>query len=342
MTPSERIQRTFSGAWADRRPIAPLLSLYGARLAGTPLDTHYGDPDAYVRGQLAVLETFRPDALHAPFSHANIGRSFGCELQHFKEQAPTLAGPAIESPYVWDRLRLPDPEADPYLVFLYEATRGLRRALGDEVPVLASLPSIVDLPLVILGINGWMEAVVSDRDLARRIMRSLEGWLRRVAGLLFAAGAAAIGMPCAFASPAFVPEEVALQLMRPALESFLDGIGGAVLVAHGGAPLPSRLVELRGLPSVVAFGLDQRDHLPAVRRILGEEPLLVWGVDAARLPSIGPAELRSKCLAALADCGSDPRIVLGNSGTDVPWCTPPETIHAIRLAAEEDAAARQR
>ena len=67
MNSMERIQAALAGKPVDRRAIAPVLGLYGARLTNCPLDQYYTDPAAYARGQSAVRETFQPDwARRAP------------------------------------------------------------------------------------------------------------------------------------------------------------------------------------------------------------------------------------------------------------------------------------
>lgn len=113
MNSTERIMATLAGKPLDRRAIAPVLGLYGARLTGCPLDQYYTDPAAYARGQSAVRETFRPDVLCAPLAFALIGAAFGSELVFPDTEAPNIRRPAVQSADHGTFLRCPTPTATP-------------------------------------------------------------------------------------------------------------------------------------------------------------------------------------------------------------------------------------
>lgn len=332
-----RINNTFAGVEVDRRAFAPVLSLYGARLSGCPLDKYYSDASAFELGQMAVLETFRTDNLFAPLNFPALGRCFGSELRFFEDQPPNICTPVLSGYKNWGKIRIPPVKDDPYLRFFVETVRRLSARVHGEVAICVPLPSIVDLPILILGFEGWMETLVSDRQVAAQIMRELEPWLRELAGLLLRAGASALAMTGAFASPSIVPTDIVLHLMRPALEQSLENLGGAVLFIHGGATQISRLSELASLPSVEAFGLEETDSFVEARRALGDSPVLSWGPNGSRLPSLNADAIRKHCLHKLESVKDDRRIMLSNSGVDIPWNTPPENIHALREAVELEA-----
>ena len=337
MNGAQRILNTLEGRPVDRCATTAILSLYGAKLSGSPLDTYYRDPSAYAHGQCAVMEVFAPDILFGPFDFPSIGEAFGSEVRHFAEQAPNLRRPAISSYLEWDRLCFPDPEAHPRMRFCTEAIHQMAVRAAAQTIIAACLPPVIDLPAMILGIDGWMEAIVSDRAAATSIMRSLLSWHRRVARSLYAAGASVIAMPCAFASPAIVTKEIAQILMRPVLAESLADIGGLVVLHHGGAPLQAHLDVLCGLPSMTAVFLDEKDDLRHARSILGPGPVLLHGPQAPRLPRLSAAQVEASCRKSIAENGGPQRLILGNSGPDVPWSTPAENIHAIRRAAESAA-----
>ncbi len=91
---------------------------------------------------------------------------------------------------------------------------------------------------------------------------------------------------------------------------------------------------LVGLPSVVGFIVDQRDDLAQARRVVGPDSVLFGGLDCGNLGQMTAAEVQKHCQAILAERREDRRFILGTSGPDVVWDTPPENIHALRKAAE--------
>ncbi len=70
------------------------------------------------------------------------------------------------------------------------------------------------------------------------------------------------------------------------------------------------------------------------RRVAGPDIVLFGGLDCSNVGRMTAAEVEDRCRAILENRRQDPRFVLGTSGPDVVWNTPPENIHAMLKAAE--------
>lgn len=334
MTGAERVGAAAAGVTADRRAVAPVLSLYGARLTGCPLDRYYRDARAYADGQAEVRRAFGPDVLFAPFAFALLGEAFGGALKEFPDQAPNLRRPAADALAEWGRVALPDPGAHPRLSYLLEATRLLRSDHGGEVCVAAPLPSPVDLPALALGAGPWLEALLFEPEAASRLLESLRPYYLSLAEAYFEAGASFLVLSCAFASPTVVTREVASRLAVPALAETLSGLAGPAVLHHGGGPSLRHLDLLAGVPGVLGFALDEADDLGAARAAAGPGALLAGGVSGPALAALEAPEVEARCRRMLEARRGDPRFLLYTSGPDVPWSTPPENVAALRRAAE--------
>jgi len=334
MNSMERILATLGGKPLDRRAVAPVLSLYGARLTNCPLDQYYTDPYSYARGQSAVFRTFQPDVLFSPFNFPSIGLAFGSELHFFADQAPNISRPAIGTAEEWDKLVLPDPDTEPHLLFLREAIRQIADECQGQVPVAAVLPPPVDLPVLAMGMESWLETILFKPDEAKRITDRVIPFFVHLANGLLESGATFIVMPCAFMSPAIVTREVASTFARPAMEKAMALIKGPMVLHHGGAPVLAHLDLLMGLPSTVAFGLDHLDNIEEARRIAGPDIVLFGGPCGPNLGRKTATEVEEECLAILEDRRKDAHFALFTAGADIPMSTSPENIHAIPKAAE--------
>jgi uroporphyrinogen decarboxylase len=334
MNSMERIQATLAGKPLDRRAIAPVLGLYGARLTNCPLDQYYTDPLAYAAGQTAVRETFRPDVLCAPLAFAEIGAAFGSELIFLDTLPPNIRRPAIQSAEEWDSVVAPDPDVHPRLLYFRDTIRLMAEQHGNEVPIAMVLPIPADIPELVMGLDAWMETVLFDPAGAQRVMDRIIPFYVRLVNGFFAAGATFVVMPCGLASPVVVARDIVTSFTRPILANVLAQLRGPVVLHNVGAPLLAHLDLLTGLPSVAAFIMDQRDDLAQARAVAGPDMVLFGGLDCACLGRMTAAEVEERCRVILEGRRGDVRFVLGTSGPDVAWETPPENIHAMRKAVE--------
>ncbi len=325
---------TLAGKPLDRRAVAPVLSLYGAKLTGCPLDQYYTDPSSYSRGQSAVRETFRPDVLCAPLAFSSIGAAFGGELVFPYTDVPNIRRPAVQSADEWDLLVPPDPDTDPRLLYFRDAIRLMAAEHKNQVPIAMVIPIPADIPGLVMGLESWLETVLFDPARAQRVMDKVIPFYVRLVNGFFAAGATFVVMPCGFASPTMVTREIVTAFTRPILAQVLAQLRGPVVLHNVGAPLLAHLDLLTGLPSVAGFIMDQRDDLARARRVAGPDPVLFGGLDCSNISRMTAAEVEDRCRAILAERRRDPCFVLGTSGPDVVWHTPPENIHALLKAAE--------
>lgn len=334
MNSMERILGTLAGKPVDRRAVAPVLSLYGARLSGCPLRQYYTDPTAYARGQALVREAFEPDVLFGPFAFALIGEALGSALHWFADQAPNVRRPAVDSAEGWDALTMPDPDRDPRLVYLREAVARMAADQRGEVPIAVPLPPPIDLPILVMGMEAWMETVLFDPAGTRRVMERVTPFFVKLANGLLEAGAAFVVLTCGFASPAVVTREIAAGFARPAMEEALAQVKGPVVLHHGGTRLLPHLDLILEMPHTVGFAMDPSDDLDRARQIAGPEAVLLAGPSGPQMERTSAGEIERECQAMLRNRRGDHRFILNSGGPDIPWNTPPENILALRHSAE--------
>jgi uroporphyrinogen decarboxylase len=334
MNGRERILATLGGQPVDRRAFIPVLSLYGARLTHCPLETYYADPRAYAQGQIAVMDAFEPDLLLSPFVFASIGAAFGGDVPLAGRQAPNVRRPGVPSAAAFERMVFPDPDTNPHLLFFRESVRRLAEICRSDVPIAACLPSPIDLPVLALGIETWLETVLFDPACAQRVLERSTELFVRLANDLFADGAMVAILPCGFASPAVLPRGPVESLMRPALAAALGQLKGPSVLHHAGASLLGHLDLLTGLPGVIGYALRHEEGLPEARRIVGSEPVLFSGPHGPSLAEMEAPAVEQACLEILQErqAAGDDRFILVTLGADVPLETPPENLHAMRRA----------
>lgn len=326
---------TVQGQPSDRRPFVPLLSLYGAKLIGCDLKTYYTDSASYARGQAAVVENFHPDVLVAPFAFSGFGEAFGGEQRYFDDQPPNLARPAIRSFDEWGSIKFPDIDSHPCLLYFRQALQQIASEHGHDTIIAAVMPGPFDLPIMIMGLEGWIETVLTRPNEVPRVLEETGAFFLRWIAAALADGANAVVLPSPFLLPTVVTRALAENIVLPLLNDIFAQLPCQVILHSVGAPFLPLLDLLCELPNVAGAVLYEGEDLRRAREILGPDVVLFGGVDGGRLWRHTPESLKSTTRAILSAQRDDPRFVFATVGPDVAWQTSAEQIHAIQDTISE-------
>ena len=335
MNSLQRVLAQLSGAPVDRPSFSLLLSLHGSRLTGASLPEHYSDPRVYAEGQCAAHEAFGSDLVFSPFAVPHLAAAFGGTLHPHATQPPTLARPPYGSAREAVDAPLPEPDGHPALRYLLGSMTGMAERLSGKAVLIGVMLSPVDLPVMLLGADTWMETLLFDRPLALELLERCGIFCTALGNRFLAEGATAVGFTANFANPDLLPRKIIEASTLPALQRWCAGSQGPLVLHHGGCRLAPHLELLQGLPQVVGYVVDARDSLAEGRLRLGEAPLLLGGLDGPALGSFSPEALRQRCREVLRAQREDPRFILATSGADIPLATSPRTLCAVLEAVLE-------
>ncbi|PKN42642.1 MAG: uroporphyrinogen decarboxylase [Deltaproteobacteria bacterium HGW-Deltaproteobacteria-18] len=331
MTGMERVLCALQGKPADRRAFTLALSLYGARLSGCPTREYYSEPQRYLEGQREVVRLIDPDIVFAPFALPFEALAYGGEGIWLDEFPPNVRKP----PFLGQDM--PKPLGDkvlcaPGVSYLVESTRLLAAEFGASKPVCAVATAPVDLPAMLLGIEGWLETLLFDPERAARLMDLAEEHFLRMIAAFFAAGAAFVVVPVMFANLRLVTPALLEETVLPALARAFGQTGGPLVYHHGGNRILDHLQRFSSLPKVAGFLLDPRDSVSLARETLGPQRLMLGNVNGPGLARMHPDKAYASVSALLAERASDRAFVLASSHADIPFDTSPETLLAVRKA----------
>jgi uroporphyrinogen decarboxylase len=319
-----------TGAPADRAPWTGVFSLYGAALTECPLARYYTDPAAYVAGQLAVLETLKPDILFMPFALVREGEAFGAQARHFPDQPPNLRAPACRID-AFASIQPADIDGHPAICYLRESLRRLA-ITAAPVPVAGIALDPFALPVMLFGLDAWMEIFLFQPGLATDVLAFTTEHFVRWGNALLGDGAACIIIPSIFVSPTVLSQNLVRDRVFDHLGRAIGRIKGPVIVHHAGGTLLPLLALLRALPAA-GFAIDARDDYAAARNILGPDRPILSGVDGPTLPHQEAAALADRVRALLAVRRDDRRFLFTTTGADVPLSTPLSILEALSRAA---------
>jgi uroporphyrinogen decarboxylase len=331
MTGMERVLCALHGKPADRRAFTLALSLYGARLSGCPTQEYYSDPKRYLEGQRKVVRLIDPDIVFAPFTLPFEALAYGGEGVWLDKFPPNVRKPPFRGQDMPVSLG-DDMFLAPGLAYLVESTRLLALEFGPSKPVCAVATAPVDLPAMLLGIEGWLETLLFDPERAARLMALAEEHFLRLTGAFFAAGAAFVAIPVMFANLRLVTPALLEDAVLPALARAFDQSAGPLVYHHGGNRILDHLQRFSSLPNVAGFLLDPRDSMSRARDILGPGRLVLGNMNGPGLARMQPDKAYASVSTLLAERASDRAFMLASSHADVPFDTSPDTLLAVRRA----------
>lgn len=329
MTGLERVLAALQGDVPDRPAVSMTLSLYGAKMIGCPLKEYYTQARFYAEGQQAIKETFDADILFTPFTLASIGEAFGSHLKYFDHHPPNVALPGCGTAEEIARLVNNHDFQENSMHYHMESTRQMAKCNNNRAAIGGVFLSPVDLPPLIVGMEGWLNTLLFEEKEMQLILESMTQFFVASANAFFQAGAHLLVLPLAFCNPNIVTRSMVEKTMVPVLKEAFEQVKGPIVLHHVGLPLSPFLEPLKSLPNVVGYALDPADSFIKARQTLGQSPVMLGNIDGPTLYRHSPEEIMKRCRRIYENRKDDRHFILGTSGADIPLQTPEENIHAL-------------
>lgn len=329
MKPIERVFNRLQGISTDRVPFAPLTPLYGARLISAPLNQYYSDATLYFQGQQAVVDFIEPDIIFSPFALTMEAEAFGSKLAYFEKNPPNLKIPAITAYSEIKKLKAPDIDKNPQLLYMQESTRLLADLYKDQIPVAAIVSSPTELPALIMGIENWIDTLLFHPEEAMQMIELTTDYFVQFSNRMLNLGASCIFTPASFSNPTIITRKIAKDILVPELHKAYARVNGPIVFHHGGARLLPFLEILNDLPNVVGFVLDPRDSFDEARSIIGNGLAIMGNLNGPLLLKATPKTIEQWVLKLLDNRKDDAKYIMTTSNADIPYDTPIENIQTI-------------
>ena len=334
MNSMERIGTVLAGGQPDRRAFTLTLSLYGARLTGQDVASYYSNPALYAAGQRAVVDLCEPDVLFGPFALSLEAKAFGATTAQLPDAPPFVSKLALKAPKDIAKLKRPDVEQNAYLRFLVEAVQAVVADQGGKRPVAAPIAAPTDLPILLMGMENWLQILLFEPALAEAWSQLALNHFEALAAAYFKAGASFLVTPVMMVNPILVDPDTAKRLIVPLLREAFARLGGPVVFHHGGNRIARCIGSLKDLPNLAGFVVDEGDSLSAVRRTLGPAMVLLGNLSGPHSSRRSAEDVQRRVRNILANRQGDAKFILASTGADIPFDTDPKVLEGIRHQVE--------
>jgi len=330
MTHMERIGAVMTGQKPDRTPYGVVTSVFGAKLANIDLEEYYRKPGLYAQGQAAVCDVLDPDIIFGPFVFAYEAAALGADVVPQFQAAPNIRKPAY--PTVKDALAGlgQDTLGHDCVAFLIEAVRALADTNNVDRLLVAPIISPVDLPILLVGIEAWLDALLFDKPAALELLQYTQEHFCALAQAYADAGAKILAIPMMMANPEILDENSIRQLLLPQLTLAFQALPIPIVFHHGGNRLADKLDLFLELPNIAGFLLGETDAWTVARQKVGPERVLLGNISGPHFDAYGPEGLRKRLEKLAEDRKTDGRWIFSNAGAEVPYRTEPGVLSLVR------------
>ena len=286
MTPLDVLSAAVKGQPAPRIPIFCNLLDQGARELNMSPKEYFSRGEYVADAQLKMLKRYGYDNV---WSLSYVGKEaelLGCkEILFAKNGVPNVADFVIKSWEDIENFEIPeDITQHPQWQSMEDCLAILRNEVGDTHPVCAYVTASTTLPVLLMGMDKWMEMVLTGpADLRDELVRKCSDFMQQQIPALRAAGATVIVYATPFGSPYFIPRKMIAEWSMPWMKRDLQSNVSDIVYYCGTAPFNSVVDLAREQLNVGAFYLSPFDDLEESKRIINTQGLTCGLIDDIKM-----------------------------------------------------------
>ena len=294
----DRLTAAATGATADRIPVFCNLLDQGADELGLSPREYYARGENVAEGQLRMREKYGYDNVWSLFYVGKEAELLGCRRIIFPGDGPPNVGHMVIETYDdIHRLQVPDDLAShPAFEEVMKCLGILRAEVGGQYPICAYLTASLTLPAILMGMENWMELLLSGPPEVRdELLEKCSDFFRKEIAAYRSAGADVLVYSNPFGSTDFVPMRLFESLSLPWMERDLAPGGTQGVVYYCGSarlnPVVDRVIERTGIGT---YYLSPLEDIWTGKRILAGRALCAGVINDIRLIDWSPGEVRAE------------------------------------------------
>jgi uroporphyrinogen decarboxylase len=298
---------------------------HAARVARYSIAEAVTQPDTLARVLYTAWHDYGYDMVMVFTDTVLEAEAMGAQIVISEDENPFL----LEPPRV-EKLEPADPDKDGRMPVILEATRQLRKLLGEDVPVITSIKGPFSVAAFLCGIERFLENTLERPEEANEFLRvAIDNQVRYAEAVFRAGGIPFIGDPVA--SGSLIGPTLFRKFALPALVELVDRIHG--LGTWTGVHVCGNTTGMvADICSSGAEVVSIEIGMAAARSEAGADKVLMGSIPTT-LVLEGPADKVAAAARENLEAGG-PNIIL-STGCDVPRDAPPENVRAIVEVARE-------
>lgn len=333
MTSLQRVLTSLSFQEPDRVPFFLLLTMHGAKELHLSIKEYFSSVSHVVKGQLLLREKYGHDCLTNFFYAAIEVEALGAEIL-FRDDGPANCGKPILTASDIATFSFPEIADSKCLQKVLETTASLKKAAGDEVPVVGVAISPFSVPIMQMGFEEYLNLIYDDRKTFDILMRKNEEFCVAWANAQLEAGATAICYFDPMASSTIIPPELYRETGFLTAQRTIKRINGptATHLASGRTIPVVDMIRKTGT-NIIGFSCDENPS--DVKKLTQNEMAILGnlnGVAMGNWTATEAEEIVKETIKAGAPGGG---FILSDTHGEIPFNVPDEVLFAISEAVKK-------
>lgn len=319
----------------DRVPLFLLFTYYGARELGINIKDYLSKAENIVEGQKRLLAKFEHDCLY-PFTHAALEASvFGQEIEFYDDGPPNAGEPILKSRDDIFKMEIPDPVKHDGCREALKAVVALAKEYKNKVPILSSVIGPFSLPIMLLGLKGWIEIFVAeDKEAIDAMVAKTSAFCVRWTNLIFDSGADAVGFFEPFGSATMVtPKEFEKYILDVDKNVISQFKGPAIFCGAGGRiePIFDKLIG----SGVAGCLLSVDDDLENIKNKYGANMVIAGNLNNIAMVGWDYDTAKSQAAKCIEKAKKGSGYILADQHGEISWEVKEEALRGIADAVKE-------
>jgi uroporphyrinogen decarboxylase len=335
MTPLEITVAAVNGAPAPRIPVYCNFLEHGPRALGMTQQAYYGNGEYVAAGQLKLRERYGQDNVWSLFYVGKEAELLGCnEILFSEDGAPNVADYVIKTYDDIARLEVPDDiTAHPAWAETAKCMKILTDEVGATHPVCAYLTASTTLPALLMGMDKWMELLLTGpADVRDELLKKCSEFFRKEVAAYRAAGANVLVYSTPFGSTSFVGMKRFKEFSMPWMQRDLAPGGVDSIVYYCGmAPFNSVIRQVMDELKIGVYYISPLADLAEAKAIIGDKGLTCGVIDDIKMIGWTPEQTRAE-VKRMCEIGMVGQHFLFGTGV-MPLGVPEANIRAMLAAA---------
>ena len=334
MTSMERVLTTLSHQEPDRLPVFHLVSFYGAKELGMSIPEYFSKPEHVVAGQLRMRKKYSNDCIYTFFYAPIEVEAFGGEVVFPPECPPNSGEPFLQSSQQIKGLDAPKVHESRPLQVVLEATRQLKQAVGDTVPIIGVVMSPFSLPVMQMGFAEYLELLYEKPKEFQQLMAINEEFCVDWANAQLAAGATAICYFDPLASPTMIERSTYLKTGHTVAQRTIGRFNGPAATHLASGRSLAVLDDIAATGSAV-LGFSADDDIAAIKSKAAGKICLLGNLNGIDMVNWDSQRTQREVQQRIQQAASGGGFILSDNHGDVPWQVPESVLLEVAAAVKE-------